>query len=77
MAEIVCSACKHEKAQDVCEGCQYQCGTCGLHLYSKQEVRGHWAIHQEGHSIFTDAKGRTYHQTAEGLHRRERLDRQA
>jgi hypothetical protein len=68
---MTCSACKHEKPTGPnCEGCKYQCLTCGLHLSGKHEVEGHWMLYQEGHSVFADTKGRMYHQTVEGLHPR-------
>ena len=71
---MTCSACKQEKPGTNCAGAKYQCATCGLHLYGKREVRGHWALHSEGHSVFTSTMGRAYHQTGEGLHRREAWD---
>ena len=53
------------------EGCQFRCVTCGNSLRGRREVRGHWAICNRGHSVFVDRKGRAYHQTVEGLHRRD------
>jgi len=56
---------------DPSEGCQFRCTTCGNWLYRRAEVRGHWALFSGGHSVFVDRKGRVFHQTAEGLHRRD------
>ena len=69
-----CRACKHEEPTGAnCEGCKWQCITCGLHLTSRREVEGHWRLYSEGHSIFRNVKsGVLYHQTIEGLHKREK-----
>ena len=56
---------------DPSEGCQFRCLTCGNWLYRRAEVRGHWALHSRGHSVFVDRRARVYHQTIEGLHRRD------
>lgn len=71
----VCKACKHEDPTGPnCEGCEWQCQTCGLHLCGKNEVDGHWRLHSEGHSMFRHIKsGVLYHQTAEGLHKRGKI----
>ncbi|MEN6643992.1 MAG: hypothetical protein ABFE08_16265 [Armatimonadia bacterium] len=56
---------------DPSEGCRYRCLTCGNWLARRREVRGHWALYSDGHSVYADRAGRTYHQTVEGLHRRD------
>jgi len=56
---------------DPSEGCWFRCLSCGNWLRGRYEVRGHWALHNRGHSVFVDRKGRAYHQTVEGLQRRE------
>ena len=56
---------------DPFEGCQFRCTTCGNWLYRRAEVRGHWLLFSEAHSVFADRNGRVFHQTAEGLHRRD------
>lgn len=56
---------------DPSEGCRFRCTTCGNWLYRRTEVRGHWLLFSEGHSVFVDRKGQTHHQTVEGLHRRD------
>ncbi|MEI6500295.1 MAG: hypothetical protein WCP21_04625 [Armatimonadota bacterium] len=56
---------------DLSEGCHFRCTTCGNWLYHRAEVRGHWALFSERHSVFTDRMGRVFHQTIEGLHRRD------
>lgn len=56
---------------DQAEGCRYRCVTCGNWLYRRAEVRDHWALYSGGHSVFVDCQNRTYHQTIEGLHRRD------
>ena len=73
---MTCAACKHETPTGAnCEGCQYTCRTCGLHLFGKREVEGHWLLFNEGHNIFADNREHMFHQTIEGLHRREKWDR--
>jgi hypothetical protein len=54
------------------EGCAWRCATCGDFLRGRFEVRGHWALHSRGHSVFVRRRtGRVYHQTIEGLHERD------
>jgi hypothetical protein len=54
------------------EGCAWRCVTCGNYLYGRNEVRGHWALFSEGHSVFERRSDRAlHHQTIEGLHRRD------
>ena len=54
------------------EGCAWQCTTCGDHLRERFEVRGHWALHSTGHSVFRHMRtGKVCHQTIEGLHARD------
>lgn len=69
-----CPACKQHDPGPQCTGCHYTCLTCGLHLHGKNEVWGHWMLSFSGHSIFVDTKGHHYHQTVEGLHRRQNWD---
>ena len=57
---------------DPSEGCRYRCVTCGNWLWGRSEVRGHWALYGRAHFVFEDRRGRAYHQTIEGLHRRDR-----
>lgn len=70
----VCPACKAHKPGPACDQTRYRCTTCGLHLNGKSEVRGHWLLHSEGHSIFTSNRGHHFHQTIGGLHRRPNWD---
>lgn len=58
---------------DPSKGCRFRCVTCGCWLRGPFEVRGHWALHSRGHSVFADRQGRAYHQTVEGLHERDWL----
>lgn len=54
------------------EGCLWRCTPCGNYLRGRSEVWGHWMLFFEGHSIFEKlSTGEGYHQTIEGLHRRE------
>lgn len=56
---------------DPSEGCRYRCMTCGNWLRARPEVRGHWALFSESHSMFVDRRGNRFHQTVEGLYRRD------
>lgn len=59
-------------SHDPSEGCQWRCTTCGNYLRGRSEVRGHWTLFSDGHSLFQKlSTGRTYHQTIEGLYRRD------
>jgi len=54
------------------EGCRYRCTTCGNWLHGRTEVRGHWLLSSQGHSVFEDAEsGKAHHQTIEGLFERD------
>jgi hypothetical protein len=56
---------------DPSEGCKWRCTTCGNFLRSQTEVHGHWTLFNEGHSMFEKlTSGQVYHQTVEGLYRR-------
>lgn len=56
---------------DPAEGCRWRCITCGNYLRSRNDVRGHWALFSEGHSLFAKlSTSHIYHQTVEGLQRR-------
>lgn len=56
---------------DSAEGCQWRCLSCGNYLRSQTEVHGHWMLFNEGHSLFEKlTSAQVYHQTVEGLHRR-------
>jgi len=58
---------------DPADGCRWRCRTCGSYLRSRGEVRGHWALYSEGHSLFVKLSTRhIYHQTVEGLHKRQK-----
>lgn len=62
---------KHIVRHDPSEGCRWRCTTCGNYLRGRSEVWGHWMRFNEGHSIFQKTStGRMYHQTVEGLFRR-------
>jgi len=57
---------------DPSEGCEWRCTTCGNWLAGRAEVRGHWLLFNEGHSVFVNVRtGRMHHQTVEGLHERD------
>lgn len=57
---------------DPAEGCRWRCVQCGNYLWSRTEVRGHWALFFEGHSVFENLRtGEVHHQTTEGLHLRK------
>ena len=57
---------------DPSEGCEWRCTTCGNWLAGRSEVRGHWLLLNEAHSIFVNVEtGRAHHQTVEGLHERD------
>ena len=54
------------------EGCSWRCVTCGNYLRGRSEVRGHWAIFAQGHSVFRQLRtGKVFQQTVEGLHERD------
>lgn len=56
---------------DPSDGCRWRCTTCDNFLRGRSEVRAHWALHNEGHSLFEKlTTGQLYHQTIEGLYRR-------
>lgn len=56
---------------DPAEGSRWRCTTCGRYLRDRSEVRAHWALYSDGHSLFGRLNtSRVYHQTVEGLHRR-------
>ena len=60
-----------EVHQSASQGCAWQCITCGVRLRERQDVRGHWAAHSVGHSVFRNlTAGTVHHQTIEGLHQR-------
>ena len=56
---------------DPAEGRRWRCTTCGNYLRGRREVHGHWMLFSEGHSLFEKLiSGQVYHQTVEGLQRR-------
>ena len=58
---------------DAAEGCRWRCLTCGNYLRSRSDLRRHWALYSEGHSLFVKLSTRhIYHQTVEGLHKRQK-----
>ena len=57
----------HPGGSDVDRGSKFRCMTCGRWLFHNQQVREHWELHDEGHSLFTDRQGNIFHQTSEGL----------
>lgn len=66
---MACSVCGHEDTVgEDCKGCRYQCVTCGLHLYGKDEVCGHFFFFRYLHRYYRDTKtGKLYHHTDKGL----------
>jgi hypothetical protein len=66
----------HDRVHPCNAGCKYQCLTCCNWLRGEFEVWSHWRYTQawHGHSIFVDRNGVCYHQTTEGLHKREHWD---
>lgn len=55
------------------DGCRWRCLICGNYLRSRSDVRGHWALFSERHSLFAKLSlGHIYHQTVEGLHKRQK-----
>lgn len=57
----------HPGGSNVDQGSKFKCLTCDKHLFNNQQVREHWELHNEKHSIFVDRHGNIFHQTIEGL----------
>lgn len=49
---MACQCCKNDPTR--CEGCRYQCNTCGLHLRSLNEAQGHHQLC--GHEEYRDIR---------------------